>query len=107
MSTIIEVIALKKSYKRKADTAFSLFKRTVYEEVNALKGIDFKVLSGERVGFIGLNGAGKSTTIKLLTGILHLRGESPLCKFNSGRDICYDSVILYFLNLEISEVSVV
>lgn len=71
MSTIIEAIALKKSYKRKADTAFSLFKRTVYEEVNALKGIDFKVLSGERVGFIGLNGAGKSTTIKLLTGILH------------------------------------
>jgi len=34
----------------------------------ALKGISFQVRSGECVGFIGANGAGKSTTLKILMG---------------------------------------
>lgn len=36
----------------------------------AVDGISFRVEPGEVVGYIGVNGAGKSTTIKLLTGIL-------------------------------------
>jgi ABC-2 type transport system ATP-binding protein len=36
----------------------------------AVDGISFTVEPGEMVGYIGVNGAGKSTTIKLLTGIL-------------------------------------
>lgn len=36
----------------------------------AVNQINFKVEPGEMVGYIGVNGAGKSTTIKLLTGIL-------------------------------------
>ncbi len=36
----------------------------------AVDGISFSVEPGEMVGYIGVNGAGKSTTIKLLTGIL-------------------------------------
>ncbi len=39
--------------------------------VRAVDGIRFDVAEGELVGFIGANGAGKSTTIKILTGILH------------------------------------
>jgi ABC-2 type transport system ATP-binding protein len=39
-------------------------------EVRAVDGISFQVAAGEMVGYIGRNGAGKSTTIKLLTGIL-------------------------------------
>ncbi len=38
--------------------------------IEALAGVDLDVSSGEMVGYIGVNGAGKSTTIKLLTGIL-------------------------------------
>lgn len=38
--------------------------------VAAVDGIDLEVRAGECVGFIGANGAGKSTTIKMLTGIL-------------------------------------
>lgn len=36
----------------------------------AVDGITFSIDPGEIVGYIGVNGAGKSTTIKLLTGIL-------------------------------------
>jgi ABC-2 type transport system ATP-binding protein len=36
----------------------------------AVDGISFTVEPGEMVGYIGVNGAGKSTTIKMLTGIL-------------------------------------
>lgn len=38
---------------------------------HALKNINFEVKQGEIVGLLGANGAGKSTTIKILTGYLH------------------------------------
>ena len=41
-----------------------------YGSVKAVKGISFTLNSGDFVGFIGGNGAGKSTTIKMLTGQL-------------------------------------
>jgi len=44
--------------------------RPRYEAKRAVDGISFTVDPGEMVGYIGVNGAGKSTTIKLLTGIL-------------------------------------
>lgn len=47
----------------------SLFSRK-YDIVKAVNDISFTVAKGEILGFIGANGAGKSTTIKMLTGIL-------------------------------------
>jgi len=38
--------------------------------VRALDGLDLRVEPGEAVGYLGANGSGKSTTIKMLTGIL-------------------------------------
>jgi len=38
--------------------------------VHAVDGISASIMAGEAVGYIGANGAGKSTTIKMLTGIL-------------------------------------
>lgn len=46
-----------------------LFTRN-YKIVPAVNDISFRVKQGEMVGYIGENGAGKSTTIKMLTGIL-------------------------------------
>lgn len=46
-----------------------LFTRN-YKIVPAVNDISFRVGRGEMVGYIGENGAGKSTTIKMLTGIL-------------------------------------
>ncbi len=48
----------------------SFFSRD-YEEVRAVDGISFDIAAGEIVGYIGANGAGKSTTIKMMCGILH------------------------------------
>lgn len=39
-------------------------------EKTAVDNLSFSVEPGEVVGYIGVNGAGKSTTIKMLTGIL-------------------------------------
>ena len=35
-----------------------------------LKNINFKVYSGEKVGIVRVNGSGKSTILKLISGIL-------------------------------------
>lgn len=50
--------------------AKSLFSRK-YEEVRAVDNISFDIEQGEIVGYIGANGAGKSTTIKMMCGILY------------------------------------
>lgn len=44
--------------------------RPRHQDKVAVDGISFSVEPGEVVGYIGVNGAGKSTTIKMLTGIL-------------------------------------
>jgi ABC-2 type transport system ATP-binding protein len=41
-----------------------------YEEIHAVEDLNLKIEEGEMVGYIGANGAGKSTTVKMLTGIL-------------------------------------
>lgn len=52
-----------------------LFSRK-YRVVNAVTDVSFEIAPGEMVGYIGRNGAGKSTTIKMLTGILVPTGGS-------------------------------
>ncbi|MGN0709083.1 MAG: ABC transporter ATP-binding protein [Anaerovoracaceae bacterium] len=54
-SSVLEVKDLKKTYKTKNGV------------VDAVKGISFHVEKGEIFGFLGANGAGKSTTINMVT----------------------------------------
>jgi len=42
-----------------------------YGQVTALKGVSLTVGKGELVALIGANGAGKSTTLKAISGLLH------------------------------------
>ncbi|EMT44719.1 MULTISPECIES: ATP-binding cassette domain-containing protein [Anoxybacillus] len=71
----IEVEKLRKEFKSYSSRsglagAFrDLFTRN-YKTIRAVDDISFTVKQGEMVGYIGENGAGKSTTIKMLTGIL-------------------------------------
>jgi len=41
-----------------------------YEQVQALRGVNFRVRAGEVVALLGPNGAGKTTAVKLLLGLL-------------------------------------
>ncbi len=50
--------------------SFRALVRPDFAEVVAVDDVSFAVEPGEMVGYIGVNGAGKSTTIKMLTGIL-------------------------------------
>lgn len=43
-----------------------------YGRVNAVKGIDFSVEKGQIVSLLGTNGAGKSTTLRAISGLLPL-----------------------------------
>jgi ABC-2 type transport system ATP-binding protein len=41
-----------------------------YKSLTAVSDVSLSIATGEMIGYIGANGAGKSTTIKMLTGIL-------------------------------------
>ena len=75
MMAMIEVKHVAKDFKKPIrkpgivgmmKTLFS----TKYTITNAVKDVSFSLESGEIVGYIGANGAGKSTTIKMMCGIL-------------------------------------
>jgi ABC-2 type transport system ATP-binding protein len=50
--------------------------RKAYGKTTALDGLDLKVASGEVHGFLGPNGSGKTTTIRILLGLLRADGGS-------------------------------
>lgn len=75
MGNAIEVNNLRKEFKAYSSRtglkgAFRDLLTRNYKIVPAVNDINFSVKQGEMVGYIGENGAGKSTTIKMLTGIL-------------------------------------
>jgi ABC-2 type transport system ATP-binding protein len=58
-----------------------------YGEVNALKGISFDVKSAEMFGLVGPDGAGKTTTIRLLCGLLApTEGKAELFGYDLVKD---------------------
>ncbi|HEY3714148.1 MAG TPA: ATP-binding cassette domain-containing protein [Jatrophihabitantaceae bacterium] len=63
--TIIEAHELRRDFTLRRGAL-----RRQRHQVRAVDGISFSVGAGSAVGYIGANGAGKSTTIKMLTGIL-------------------------------------
>lgn len=64
---MINVHNVTKNYIKYSKVGFLKKEKAVVE---AVKSISFHVAQGEILGLIGLNGAGKSTTIKMLTGII-------------------------------------
>ncbi|MEP6799607.1 MAG: ATP-binding cassette domain-containing protein, partial [Lapillicoccus sp.] len=64
---IIEVSELTRTFTKKAG---GIGLRRSRSSVTAVDRLTFTVRPGEAVGYIGANGAGKSTTIKMLSGIL-------------------------------------
>jgi ABC-2 type transport system ATP-binding protein len=60
MSTIIAVKGLKKTFVQ----------GLLRKRIEAVRGVSFEVKGGEIFGFVGPNGSGKTTTIKMLTGLI-------------------------------------
>ena len=58
-----------------------------YGKIRALKGIDLTVEQGEIVTLIGANGAGKSTTLKAISGLMKLGPEAKITF--GGEDITH------------------
>ena len=97
-----------KLYERPADRLLDAvgLKRKRIKEHYALKGVDLVIRQGETVGIIGANGAGKSTILKIITGVLsptrgeaHVNGRiSALLELGAGFNMEYNGIENIYLN---------
>ena len=91
-NTMIEISDVTMQFRMNSDRIMSLkeFVTTAlrrklrYERFTALKHVSFLVEKGETLGLIGRNGAGKSTMLKVISGIL---------KPTEGRVVCHGNVV--------------
>ena len=64
-----------------------------YGSIHAIKGVSFEVNQGEIVTLIGANGAGKSTTLNTVAGLLHSKtGSITFLGENLGHLPCHKTV---------------
>ena len=90
-----DVVKRYKLYKNDRQRFFAIFsKRIPYKEKLAVNHVSFDVRRGEAVALFGKNGAGKSTILKMITGVAYptsgeiiVRGRvSALLELTSGFD---------------------
>lgn len=88
--TVIEVSDVSMRFRMNSDKIMSLkeFVTTAmrgklqYQEFTALDHVSFTVKRGETLGLIGRNGAGKSTMLKIISGILKPTEGNVVCRGN-------------------------
>ena len=109
---VIRIRDLSKMYKlydRPSDRlkeALGLSRKKRYHELYALSGVSFDVGQGETVGIIGVNGSGKSTILKIITGVLNptsgtveTKGRiSALLELGAGFNMEYTGMENIYLN---------
>lgn len=98
-----------KLYERNRDRvieALGLSRKPRYTEKLALNDVSMTVYKGETVGIIGTNGSGKSTILKIITGVLtQTRGDvtvngriSALLELGAGFNMEYNGIDNIYLN---------
>ena len=98
-----------KLYDRPSDRlieALGLGRHKRHTEHHALKGISMDIRQGETIGIIGTNGSGKSTILKIITGVLNpTSGEvevngriSALLELGAGFNMEYNGIENIYLN---------
>lgn len=86
--------------------AMGFSKKVRYREHYALNDVSFNVKKGETVGIIGTNGSGKSTILKIITGVLNPNGGgvtvsgriSALLELGAGFNMEYTGIENVYLN---------
>lgn len=110
--TAIRVEHLSKMYKlydRPSDRlkeSLGLTKKKCYREHYALTDVNFEIEKGETIGIIGTNGAGKSTILKIITGVVNpTQGQvvvdgriSALLELGAGFNMEYTGIENVYLN---------
>lgn len=108
----IQVKGLEKAYKLydkpsdRLKEALGFGRKKRYKEHYALKGVDMTIYQGETVGIIGTNGSGKSTILKIITGVLNPTGGSvyvngrisALLELGAGFNMEYNGIENIYLN---------
>ena len=108
----IEVDNVQKIYKLydkpsdRLKEAFGFGKLSKHKLHYALKGVSMKIYQGETVGIIGTNGSGKSTILKIITGVLNptsgrvlVNGRiSALLELGAGFNMEYNGIENVYLN---------
>ena len=106
---ITNLTKIYKLYARNRDRlkdSLGLSKKATYKEHYALKNVDMEVKTGESVGIIGVNGSGKSTILKIITGVLNptsgdvqINGRiSALLELGAGFNMEYTGLENVYLN---------
>ena len=109
---VIQVKDLTKMYKLydkpsdRLKEALGLTRKKLYKEHYALHDVNFDIYEGECVGIIGTNGSGKSTILKIITGVLTpTAGEvkvdgriSALLELGAGFNMEYSGLENVYLN---------
>ena len=86
--------------------SLGLSRKKKYKEHYALRDVSFTVEKGETVGIIGTNGSGKSTILKIITGVLNPTGGevqvngriSALLELGAGFNMEYSGIENIYLN---------
>lgn len=86
--------------------ALSITKKSYHRNYSALNNVSFEVKKGECVGLMGVNGAGKSTMLKIITGVLNpssgnidINGKiSALLELGAGFNMDYTGMENIYLN---------
>ena len=98
-----------KLYRRNRDRlieSLGLTKKKLSTPHYALKDVSLDIYKGETVGIIGTNGSGKSTILKIITGVLHetsgtvqVNGRiSALLELGAGFNMEYNGIENIYLN---------
>lgn len=104
-----DISKIYKLYDKPSDRfrdALGLSKTHHYKEHYALHNVSFDVKKGETVGIIGTNGSGKSTILKIITGVLNPTGGSveingrisALLELGAGFNMEYTGIENVYLN---------